>query len=497
MAENQWRWVGPDGFEYTGDLATLKAGLSEGRLPLSTMVSRAGQDGWLPATDVPELAPAGFAPAPVEPAPLPAFQVEDEAPTRRDNPIPEEPAATAPIAPVVPSAAAEPPTARVPALPAAPSKSAPLLLIVGLVAFGAFVLGGITVLVVVARTGKGDAPAATAAASAAPSASAAAPAAARACVATRPGLVARPVFGKIPLEVAAAGKGRVAVAFARTKNEAQVVVLSPDSLDKHAEKRQLSQAPVAGARPLVRADAVELVLDAEEANLRGVRSILGDKPLRIGATQTGIARSAGDGEPEVVWPLSEKDLTPMRVESNDTGHFVALRSGGLGGKVLGGWLGHDGGKKTDFLSPELAASSVGTPAPALGPSTTLLLVAAKPDEASDWQLYAGKAALGQVPSRLAPLALPGAAARISPAAFALPSGGWLLQWTEGPDAAHVVKVQRLDAELAPIGAAVTVSPQGSDAGQGRLWSDGERAVSFFLVSTGSSHELWAAPLSCK
>lgn len=76
MAENEWRWVGPDGFEYTGNLETLKAGLAEGRLPRSTMVSGAHLGGWLPAADVPELEAPRMEPAPVEAAPLPAFQVD-------------------------------------------------------------------------------------------------------------------------------------------------------------------------------------------------------------------------------------------------------------------------------------------------------------------------------------------------------------------------------------------------------------------------------------
>lgn len=491
MAENEWRWVGPDGFEYTGNLETLKAGLADGRLPGSTMVSGAHLEGWLPAADVPELETPRMEPAAVEPAPLPAFQIEDEALTVRDNPIPEPPPPPPPP---------EPPTERRPAVAAPPpapvTKPLPVLLIAGLVGVAAFVLGGITVLLLVARKGDEAPPAVRA--PAAPSVASPAPHA-RVCVAQRAGLVSRPVFGKIPLEVAAAGKDRVAVAFASSPSEAKVVVLGAETLEKHQEKRQPSKAPVAGARPLVRGDAVELVLDGEEPNLRGARSILGDKPLRIGAAHSGIARSAGDGEPEVVWPLAEKELTPMRVESDEaTGHFVALRSGGQGGKVLAGWLAHDGSKKTELLSPELGVHAVGTPAPALGPTATLLLVAAKPSAASDWQLFAGKGPLGRVPAKLAPLALgDDSAVRISPAAFGLPSGGWLLQWTEGPDGAHVVKVQELGAELDPIGSALRVSPEGSDSGQGRVWSDGTRAVSFFLVSTGESHELWAAPFSCR
>ena len=109
----------------------------------------------------------------------------------------------------------------------------------------------------------------------------------------------------------------------------------------------------------------------------------------------------------------------------------------------------------------------------------------------------GKAKLGRVPERLTAIPLGDSSARIAPAAAALRDRGWLLQWTERVASGHVVKVRVVDDELAPVGDAVSVSPQGADAGQGRVWVEGDRAVSFFLVSTGESHELWAAPISCK
>jgi hypothetical protein len=512
MADNQWRWVGPDGFEYTGNQETLAARLRDGGLPPTIMVARVGSDVWQPASEVAALVTKPFAPVEAEVAPLPAFHIEDESPTVRDNPLPEPPLADQLPAP------ADPPTVKLPALPRTPppleaepptsrvrpvaARSSSVALVAGVVALVAFALGGVTVLVLVKRTATGSA------ASASASASAAAPVASASgapivepagCSVERAQLVSRPVFPKVPLEVASAGGGRVAVAFARTEKEAQALVLSADTLDKHQSRRQPKTDEVAGARPLVRGDTVELVVDAEEKNLRGARSLLGERPLRIGAAPRGIARSAGDGEPEVVWPLNEAELTPMRIESRPTvGHFVAFRAGGQAGRVLAGWLGPDGGKKTELIAPELQATALGTPSAALGSDQTLLLVAAKSSAASEWQVAGGSARPGQVPKKLAPIALGDAAtARMSPSAVALPGGRWLLQWTERGEREHMVKLQPLDDTLTPAGPVLRASPQGGDSGQGQIWFEGSSGVSFFLVSAGGGHELWAAPVRCR
>lgn len=473
MAENQWRWIGTDGFEYTGNLEKLQAAVREGGVSPTCMVSSAALGGWLPASEVPELA--------VHEAPLPAFKVEDEAPTMRDNPLPDPPEA-----PTEPATVRRGPTQR---------SNAPL--VIGLLVLGLFVLGGLggVSLWLAGRPEPVPSPSASAAAS-----SSAAPSSgvARACAAGRARLISKPAHGRVPLEVAAAGKGRVAVGFARTRTEAEVVVLAADTLDEQSKKRQPSKAPVTSVQPRLVGDSVELVVDSEESNLGDARTLLGDEPLRIGAAPRGIARRSGDSEPDVVWPLNEKELTPARVDSHPSaGHFVALRSGGPAGKVLAGWLAANGDKSTELLAPELPAAIAGTPVPVVGRANALLLVAAKPSEAADYQLFAGKSVAGKVPERLSSLALGDGGARISPAAAALGDRGWLLQWTARTPTGHAVEVRVLDDALTPVGSTLTVSPQGADAGQGRVWVEGERAVSFFLVSTGEQHELWAAPLSCK
>ena len=52
---DEWRWIGPDGFEYSGSLDRLRESLDDGKLPPTTEVWRAGMDAWQEAQAVAEL----------------------------------------------------------------------------------------------------------------------------------------------------------------------------------------------------------------------------------------------------------------------------------------------------------------------------------------------------------------------------------------------------------------------------------------------------------
>jgi hypothetical protein len=86
---------------------------------------------------------------------------------------------------------------------------------------------------------------------------------------------------------------------------------------------------------------------------------------------------------------------------------------------------------------------------------------------------------------------------ISPTAAPLSGGRWLLQWTEGKAGSRVVRAQTLGADLAPLGDALSLSPQGVEAGQGAVGVAGEHAVATYLVKSATGYELWASSLACK
>jgi len=93
---------------------------------------------------------------------------------------------------------------------------------------------------------------------------------------------------------------------------------------------------------------------------------------------------------------------------------------------------------------------------------------------------------------------PGGAGKgsIAPSATPLASGGWVLQWTEGTTGQYQVRIQRLSAELEPLGEARLVSPKGANSGQGALFATGTRVLSVFVQTTAGHDELWGASFEC-
>jgi hypothetical protein len=311
--------------------------------------------------------------------------------------------------------------------------------------------------------------------------------------------LAKPVFGKVPLEVVEAGEGKIAIGFAASKDKAHALIVSLDDLEKGAAKAEDSDAPIAGVVPVVKGGDLEIEVDADKKDLHAAKTVSGEKPFTLGSTHDGIVKKDGNGAPETIWAGGEGDVTVPRVETLEgAGHFVAFRRGGQSGKLEAGWLEPDGDKKTDLVSPKLDATSVGTPSAAVSKEGVILLAAGRNDAKAPWHIFAGHSEPGAVPSELKQLELGDAAtSRISPTAASLGHGQWLLQWTEGAEDAHVVRVVPLDDKLTPMSEPVTVSAQGADSGQGLIYSSGKSSVALYLVSTGDSHELWGSVVTCQ
>ncbi len=474
---NEWRWVGRDGFEYVGDRAKLEEAVEAGDVGPTTLIWSADADDWRPLSSVlPELSPKTQPLA--SPAPLPAFEPEDDAPTMRDNPIPE------------PSELVEVPRYA----PPPPPKSNLVVKVVGVVG-GAFVLGTIVGLLLFAR-GRSKEPtpraSATAAVGVAP-----AKTVVSVCKAEPAKRLSKHVSHRVGLEVALVGD-HLALGFAESEKVARALRVDPDSLDAELAQSAQSETPIVGVVVAASGSDIDLKLDVKDPDLRSSHTVLGKSSFAIGATKEGIARRR-ESDTLVIWPGEEKPITVPRVETlPGIGHFVAFRWGGRSGEVAAGWLDPNGRKKTDLKRIELGAHTIGTPAIAASSDGVLLLVAARIDEGSNWQIAAGRADVLDVPAKLGLLPLGDESKnRISPAATRLGPDQWLVQWTEGPADSHEVRVGIFDDSLRRRVKPIGISPQGADAGQGVVWSDGKRIVSFFLVSTGNGHQLWAARVSCK
>ncbi len=312
--------------------------------------------------------------------------------------------------------------------------------------------------------------------------------------------LATDILPGVPPYLASAPDGQhVVIGYAATRTEAVGLMVNPETLDAARAFDQKGSGSVVGTVPTVASGRVEFAVDRDGGPLANSRSVDARPGFVLGMTDTGLARAAAGKTPAVIWPggTSER-MTEIRVATTPHGdHAVTFRRGGQSGKVLVGWLGADGSKKSELERVE-APSFVGTPMVAANDDSILVVFAARARNTDHWsvELAASHNGARQVtanPFNIPPGG-PGTEA-ISPAATGL-GDRWVLQWTEGTTGQHDVRVQTLDDKLVPVGDPVTVSPKGANAGQGVVWVQGDKGVSLFIVASGASHELWGAALRC-
>ncbi len=86
---------------------------------------------------------------------------------------------------------------------------------------------------------------------------------------------------------------------------------------------------------------------------------------------------------------------------------------------------------------------------------------------------------------------------MSPAIIGLAGGSFLFVWTEGPTSTHQVRAQIIGPAGTPIGEAITISPEGINAGQpqGVVLGEGQGVIAF-LAAKGNGYEAVASPIKC-
>lgn len=505
-----WRWIGKDGFEYFGDEAKLRQALAKKEVGLSTLVWPDGSDEGegVPLGTTPEFAPpktmplASHAPLVREEA-TPFYEPEPDSPTELDNAPPgmePEPSYAPPPEPQQPYfQPSEPPAAayRSPP-PRRESKSmVGILLALGVFVLGSAVVIGALVSLGVFRSGSPKpAPAADGAASTSSVASKDAPKAAgfSKCSADAPKRVSETALGRVALDAVDLG-ARAGLGFAEDEHTARSLSFDPATLEATLGAGVKSKGAIAAVAATAAGTNVELTIDVSESELKSSKTVLGTPPFRIGTTKDGVAIRRGE-QTSIVWPGDMDKITVPRVETiAGAGHFVSFRRGTK--ELQAGWLELDGKKKTDLATIPFDARALGTPSVALSANGVLVMVAAR-TTSPNWIIAAARATVGSLPSALSPLSTGDTdAPNISPSAAALPNDQWAIQWTTGPSDAHVVHVAIFDKELKRVVDPVAVSASGTDAGQGVVWSNGKEIVSFFLVSTKKTHELWVARLKCE
>ena len=310
------------------------------------------------------------------------------------------------------------------------------------------------------------------------------------------------------IEVLPSGSS-VVLGFAVGPKDGEVVQIDPTKLTVSKDAHVHSVDPLRRVTPLVAEGkplGVAGDVDHKADKLQGRRTIPGAPPIDLGVSEGNLVWAAhGAEKPTTLWALTgdgpAEALRGSPLDGPDKGIAIAFRH------ASAIWLGAALGEgKT--LTPRGPLSSVaglgpqvGSPAVAASGEWILVAWADRADVSEPWGLRWLRWKNGE-PAPESPRVFnppPGGlgAPIMSPSVAALGGGRFLLVWTEGPAAAHQVRAQTLDATGTFQGAALTISPDGANAGQGQAaLAVGGKGVVAYLSSSGKNYEVVATPITC-
>lgn len=288
------------------------------------------------------------------------------------------------------------------------------------------------------------------------------------------------------VEVVAMG-GSIDVGFASGPTQAVVATLDPSTLVASGNKKVDTTEPVKHVTP--RADGP--AIDVGARRTVGAFDLVSEPGALLwaphGAAETRpLWKLEGAGPAEAIRGVATRDGLAI-VYRHDGAIWVADAKGALEAGAA------------PVRVPGLGAQ-LGSPSLAVIDGTALVAFADRAEASQPWGIrsfvwHPGHGA-GAVRA-LTPDGGPGGDA-MSPGVAALPGGGFLLLWTEGPTSGQQVRAQVMSGDGDPSGHAITISTAGVRAGQGQaaVLADG-RGVVAFLVEVGGGFEVRAASLLCK
>ncbi len=324
-----------------------------------------------------------------------------------------------------------------------------------------------------------------------------------ACTVLRPAQRISPsvMMSVAPIAAEVPSAGRLVLGFAEGPTIAAGLTVDPGDLDVSFPFREAKESRILSVTPLLTDGQPSFFVLRENQTIKQARAVDASQDFLFGLSESGFARQPLGGALETVWAVDAKaSVTDPRLASvPGLAHAVTFRQAGQSGSIQLGWLTETGGNMSGPFQVKSSVGFLGTPTVAAEPEQALVVYAGRASETDPWAIYLSHAEVGQPPQPATLFNQPSGGKggdSIAPAVAALPNHRWLLQWSEGPQGQRQVRIQTLDRAGHPIGLSHTVSPVGSNSGQGLLWSSGQRAVSLFVVSVGRSAELWATPIHC-
>jgi hypothetical protein len=295
---------------------------------------------------------------------------------------------------------------------------------------------------------------------------------------------------------------RLLIGYAENATTATGLSVDPRDLNVRFPFRETKDRRVTSVVPLVDNGHATYHVIRDDSAMKQARAVSASQTFVFGLADARLVRQRLGDAPETIWPVdTTAAITDPRLATVvGLGHAVTFRQGGQSGSIMFGWLTEDGRARSGPFIVRSNAAFVGTPSVAANAVSAMIAYAGRSTESEPWSIFLSRADIGQPPTSAAAFAQPTGGPggdSIAPTLAALPKKQWLLQWAEGASGQRQVRFQTLAEDGRPIGIARTVSPVGSNSGQGLLWSLGESAVSLFVVNVGRSAELWAAPVHCR
>jgi hypothetical protein len=309
----------------------------------------------------------------------------------------------------------------------------------------------------------------------------------------------------------------VAIGYAQSHRSATGGILDVGSLRLERQFWQQQDRQVFSVTPLEVDGTLRYHVERQGTNVAFARAVAAEPPARVGASENAVVLGRLEQRPQSLWPLpAGSTLTVPEVAEHPLGFTLAVRASHDVGHVLVGLIDTAGAPLAPLVDVGKPEWDLGRPALASGPEQTVLAVTRRqhlstPDpgtatpksepvsEQAD-ELLLAHARNGLLPTELRRFELPPPAAPelSAPIVAALPDGGFALMWSQGSSAQRQVRLQRLSAELRPLGAPfdVTSMAGGANATGAALHWVGDRLLVFYFAKRDAGHALWVSSVGC-
>jgi hypothetical protein len=294
----------------------------------------------------------------------------------------------------------------------------------------------------------------------------------------------------------------VAIGYAQSHRSAAGGVVDIGSLRLERQFWQQQDRQVFSVTPIEVDGVLRYHVERQGTPTSFARALAAQSPVRLGMSGDALMLGKLEQPMQKLWPLQPgSTISVPEVVEHPLGFTIALRAAGNLGHLHVGLIDAAGAPLAPLAEIGRPEWDFGRPALASGPEQTVLAACLRGEGERADEILLARAHNGQLPTELRRFALPApAAAELhAPVVAALPDGGFALMWSQGPTAQRQVRLQRLSAELEPLGPAFDVTsalPEGSDATAAALhWVD-DRLLAFYFSRRQAGHSLWVGSVSC-